>query len=195
MFAGVWDLALSFGDGTDGDKDKCMSRPFGVALLIAGPDDLGGHQLFFSDPSGGFMRYKAKAIGVGSEGTQSALVGVQRGYDGGGGRGVGAGDVEVGDGRENLDGGRGIGAIDGGEGASQGHGRGGEGRVGTAVIPGDGQVREAMRGVREDATARGDTTGGWVGIGRTLALARAETNLQNNQPKPDEIVFVCPCYL
>ena len=50
-----------------------MSRPFGVALLIAGYDDLNGHQLFFSDPSGTFVQYKAKAIGAGSEGAQSTL--------------------------------------------------------------------------------------------------------------------------
>ena len=70
---GVCDLALSFGEGSDGDKDKRMSRPFGVALLIAGHDDLNGHQLFFSDPSGTFVQYKAKAIGAGSEGAQSTL--------------------------------------------------------------------------------------------------------------------------
>lgn len=70
---GVCDLALSFGEGADGDKDKRMSRPFGVALLIAGYDDLNGNQLFFSDPSGTFVRYKAKAIGAGSEGAQSTL--------------------------------------------------------------------------------------------------------------------------
>jgi 20S proteasome subunit alpha 5 len=70
---GVCDLALSFGEGADGDKDKRMSRPFGVALLIAGHDDLNGHQLFFSDPSGTFVQYKAKAIGAGSEGAQSSL--------------------------------------------------------------------------------------------------------------------------
>lgn len=70
---GVCDLALSFGEGADGDKDKRMSRPFGVALLIAGFDDLNGHQLFFSDPSGTFVQYKAKAIGAGSEGAQSTL--------------------------------------------------------------------------------------------------------------------------
>ncbi|KAL7492528.1 hypothetical protein ACHAWT_001593 [Skeletonema menzelii] len=70
---GVCDLALSFGEGADGDKDKRMSRPFGVALLIAGHDDLNGHQLFFSDPSGTFVQYKAKAIGAGSEGAQSTL--------------------------------------------------------------------------------------------------------------------------
>lgn len=69
----VCDLALSFGEGQDGDKDKRMSRPFGVALLLAGYDDLEGPQLFFSDPSGTFVRYKAKAIGAGSEGAQSNL--------------------------------------------------------------------------------------------------------------------------
>lgn len=68
----VCDLALSFGEGSDGDKKKRMSRPFGVALLLAGYD-LDGCQLFFSDPSGTFVRYKAKAIGAGSEGAQSNL--------------------------------------------------------------------------------------------------------------------------
>jgi len=69
----VCDLALSFGEGRDGDSKKRMSRPFGVALLLAGCDDLEGPQLFFSDPSGTFVRYKAKAIGAGSEGAQSNL--------------------------------------------------------------------------------------------------------------------------
>jgi 20S proteasome subunit alpha 5 len=44
-----------------------MSRPFGVALLIAGFDEK-GPQLYFSDPSGTYLQYKAKAIGGGSEG-------------------------------------------------------------------------------------------------------------------------------
>merc|ERR1712150_457937 len=69
----VCDLALSFGEGQDGDSAKRMSRPFGVALLIAGYDELDGPQLYFSDPSGTFTRYKAKAIGAGSEGAQSNL--------------------------------------------------------------------------------------------------------------------------
>lgn len=69
----VCDLALSFGEGQDGDSSKRMSRPFGVALLLAGYDELSGPQLFFSDPSGTFVRYKAKAIGAGSEGAQSNL--------------------------------------------------------------------------------------------------------------------------
>lgn len=50
-----------------------MSRPFGVALLIAGYDRKEGPQLFFSDPSGTYFQYKAKAIGAGSEGAQSTL--------------------------------------------------------------------------------------------------------------------------
>lgn len=49
-----------------------MSRPFGVALLMAGVDDR-GPQLYFSDPSGTYLEYKAKAIGAGSEGAQSTL--------------------------------------------------------------------------------------------------------------------------
>jgi 20S proteasome subunit alpha 5 len=49
-----------------------MSRPFGVALLMAGVDEK-GPQLFFSDPSGTYTQYKAKAIGAGSEGAQSTL--------------------------------------------------------------------------------------------------------------------------
>jgi 20S proteasome subunit alpha 5 len=72
-YTAVCDLALSFGEGSDGDQEKRMSRPFGVALLLAGYDDLEGCQLFFSDPSGTFVRYKAKAIGAGSEGAQSNL--------------------------------------------------------------------------------------------------------------------------
>lgn len=70
---GVCDLALSFGEGDEGDKKKRMSRPFGVALLLAGWDELQGPQLYFSDPSGTFVKYKAKAIGAGSEGAQSNL--------------------------------------------------------------------------------------------------------------------------
>ena len=38
----VCDLALSFGEGSEQDREKRMSRPFGVALLIAGYDELDG---------------------------------------------------------------------------------------------------------------------------------------------------------
>jgi 20S proteasome subunit alpha 5 len=68
----VCDLALEFGEGGGDDKKPKMSRPFGVALLIAGYDERGS-QLYFSDPSGTYLQYKAKAIGAGSEGAQSTL--------------------------------------------------------------------------------------------------------------------------
>ncbi|CAO3653781.1 unnamed protein product [Mucor hiemalis] len=67
----VCDLALQFGEGAEGEE-SIMSRPFGVALLIAGVDE-NGPQLFHADPSGTFMKYQAKAIGSGSEGAQTEL--------------------------------------------------------------------------------------------------------------------------
>jgi len=67
----VCDLALRFGESTE-DDEAMMSRPFGVALLIAGIDS-NGPQLFHADPSGTMVRYDAKAIGSGSEGAQSEL--------------------------------------------------------------------------------------------------------------------------
>jgi len=67
----VCDLALRFGESIH-DDDAMMSRPFGVALLIAGIDEL-GPQLYHTDPSGTFVRYDAKAIGSGSEAAQSEL--------------------------------------------------------------------------------------------------------------------------
>lgn len=67
----VCDLALRFGEGVDGGE-KLMSRPFGVALLIAGCDE-NGAQLYHAEPSGTFYKYDAKAIGSGSEGAQAEL--------------------------------------------------------------------------------------------------------------------------
>ncbi|KZP15663.1 proteasome subunit alpha type 5 [Athelia psychrophila] len=67
----VCDLALRFGESVN-DEEAMMSRPFGVALLIAGVDE-NGPQLFHTDPSGTFMKYDAKAIGSGSEAAQSEL--------------------------------------------------------------------------------------------------------------------------
>lgn len=49
-----------------------QSRPFGVALLVAGCDDK-GPVLFHADPSGTYVAYQARAIGSGSEGAQSLL--------------------------------------------------------------------------------------------------------------------------
>jgi 20S proteasome subunit alpha 5 len=86
----VCDLALRFGESIH-DDDAMMSRPFGVALLIAGVDELGpqlwvlpsplvlrllsssGVRRYHTDPSGTFVRYDAKAIGSGSEAAQSEL--------------------------------------------------------------------------------------------------------------------------
>jgi len=67
----VCDLALRFGESMD-NEEAMMSRPFGVAFLIAGTDEL-GPQLYHTDPSGTFVRYEAKAIGSGSEAAQAEL--------------------------------------------------------------------------------------------------------------------------
>ena len=67
----ICDLALRFGEGGD-EEQEVMSRPFGVALLIAGIDSEGAH-LFHAEPSGTFFEYDAKAIGSGSEGAQAEL--------------------------------------------------------------------------------------------------------------------------
>lgn len=77
----VCNLALRFGEGVENRDRKrdssnngpLMSRPFGVALLIGGIDDIYGPQLYYADPSGTFTRYDAKAIGAGSEGAQQQL--------------------------------------------------------------------------------------------------------------------------
>lgn len=63
------DLALRFGEG----GDDSMSRPFGVALLLAGNDKKKGPCLYHTDPSGTYTEYNAKAIGSASEGAQAAL--------------------------------------------------------------------------------------------------------------------------
>lgn len=67
----ICDLALRFGEGAEGEE-SVMSRPFGVALLVAGWDE-DGPQLYHAEPSGTFYRYDAKAIGSGSEGAQAEL--------------------------------------------------------------------------------------------------------------------------
>lgn len=63
------DLALRFGEDSE---EGGLSRPFGVALLIAGWDDH-GPSLFHAEPSGMYTRYQAKAIGSGAEGAQTSL--------------------------------------------------------------------------------------------------------------------------
>ena len=66
----ICDLSLGFGEG--GKKNK-MARPYGVALLLAGCDAKDGPVLYHTDPSGTYVRFKAKAIGNGSEGAQTSL--------------------------------------------------------------------------------------------------------------------------
>jgi len=65
----VCDLALKFGEA---GEEGAMSRPFGVALLVAGWDQH-GPALYHTDPSGTHTRFDAKAIGAGAEGAQTAL--------------------------------------------------------------------------------------------------------------------------
>jgi hypothetical protein len=50
-----------------------QSRPYGVALPVAGVDDTEGLVLYHTDPSGTFVRFTAKAIGSSSEGAQTNL--------------------------------------------------------------------------------------------------------------------------
>lgn len=71
MTQSLCDLALRFGENGAEDS-SIMSRPFGVALLIAGVDEQGAH-LYFADPSGTFMKYAAKAIGSATEVAQTQL--------------------------------------------------------------------------------------------------------------------------
>jgi 20S proteasome subunit alpha 5 len=65
----ICDKKIKFGHG----GEDHVSRPYGVALLIAGVDKDGTPSLFHTDPSGTFTEYKAKSIGVGSEGAMAEL--------------------------------------------------------------------------------------------------------------------------
>ena len=78
----IADMALDFSDGSDekkqessGDKKKkTMARPFGVALLVAGVDDVAGPCLYQTEPSGTYTKFKAAAIGSAADGATSMLV-------------------------------------------------------------------------------------------------------------------------
>eukprot|EP00928_Gymnodinium_smaydae_P086686 TRINITY_DN710_c0_g1_i1.p1 TRINITY_DN710_c0_g1~~TRINITY_DN710_c0_g1_i1.p1 ORF type:complete len:263 (+),score=84.42 TRINITY_DN710_c0_g1_i1:96-884(+) len=67
----IADLALDFSD-TD-NKKRVMSRPFGVALLVAGVDPVDGPVLFNTDPSGTFTKYMAHAVGSAQEGATNVI--------------------------------------------------------------------------------------------------------------------------
>lgn len=51
----IADLATHFGEGSEGNKEKPMSRPYGVSLLVAGVDEE-GPQLFVTDPAGVYKK-------------------------------------------------------------------------------------------------------------------------------------------
>lgn len=68
----IADLALDFSD--DSDRKRVMSRPFGVALLVAGVDPTDGPVLFNTDPSGTYTKYSAAAIGASQEGATRLLL-------------------------------------------------------------------------------------------------------------------------
>mmetsp|Transcript_4879 Transcript_4879/g.5703 ORF Transcript_4879/g.5703 Transcript_4879/m.5703 type:complete len:233 (+) Transcript_4879:236-934(+) len=63
----IGDTILGFGKGED-----MPSRPFGVAILIAGCDHH-GPKLYNADPAGSYTEWKAKAIGSGYESAQTQL--------------------------------------------------------------------------------------------------------------------------
>lgn len=67
----ISDLALDF--SSTGKKEKAMSRPFGVALLVAGVDAVEGPCLWNTEPSGTYTKYLACAIGSAQEGATSLL--------------------------------------------------------------------------------------------------------------------------
>lgn len=72
----ICEMALSFADKDpkkDKEKKKRVSRPFGVALLIAGIDKDGQPKLFRNDPSGNYTRYKACSLGAGGENGMNTL--------------------------------------------------------------------------------------------------------------------------
>ena len=73
----VCEQSLSFAEKKKKDErkrgKKVVSRPYGVAMLIAGIDADGEPRLFKNDPSGNYVRYKACCIGQGGENGMSTL--------------------------------------------------------------------------------------------------------------------------
>jgi len=62
----ICDLALHFGEGDPTKREKPMSRPFGVALLVGGIDET-GPCLYQTDPTGTMLKYEARGIGPAEE--------------------------------------------------------------------------------------------------------------------------------
>lgn len=76
----VCDVCLSFAEKKKKKKGekRVVSRPYGVAMLIAGIDKDGKAKLFKNDPSGNYVRYKACCIGQGGE---NGLTTLQNSYN------------------------------------------------------------------------------------------------------------------
>eukprot|EP00923_Selenidium_pygospionis_P045620 GHVN01078813.1.p1 GENE.GHVN01078813.1~~GHVN01078813.1.p1 ORF type:complete len:261 (-),score=33.35 GHVN01078813.1:190-972(-) len=68
----ISDLALDFSDVKESNRKKTMSRPFGVALLVAGVDR-DGPVLWCTDPSGTNTRFEAAAVGSAQDGAEGML--------------------------------------------------------------------------------------------------------------------------
>jgi len=73
----VADHMMSFAATDEDDEDdesshKRMSRPFGVAILLAGVDETGA-SLYVIDPSGTIVKYLAVAVGAGGESAMTVL--------------------------------------------------------------------------------------------------------------------------
>merc|ERR1712151_1410074 len=67
-------MALEFSDeGSSKEKKNRMSRPFGVALLVAGVDPFDGPSLWNTEPSGTYTKYLAAAVGSAQEGATNLL--------------------------------------------------------------------------------------------------------------------------
>eukprot|EP00917_Polyrhabdina_sp_WS-2016_P024723 GHVP01053421.1.p1 GENE.GHVP01053421.1~~GHVP01053421.1.p1 ORF type:complete len:233 (+),score=30.05 GHVP01053421.1:414-1112(+) len=64
----ISDLFMRFGESgsDDSDEKRIISRPFGVSMLLSGFHN-NVFSMFYLDPSGSFLKYKYKAIGVSSE--------------------------------------------------------------------------------------------------------------------------------
>ena len=76
----VCDVCLSFAEKKKKKKGekRVVSRPYGVAMLIAGIDKDGKAKLFKNDPSGNYVRYKACCMGQGGE---NGLTTLQNNYN------------------------------------------------------------------------------------------------------------------
>ncbi|CAM9401154.1 unnamed protein product [Choristocarpus tenellus] len=67
-----YDKGTEEGGTDEGDKEIAMSRPVGVALLLAGSDSR-GPVLYHLDPSGTYLQWRAKAIGKQSDDAEAKL--------------------------------------------------------------------------------------------------------------------------